>query len=118
MDESRRAFVRGVVAIGGGYAVARTLLVQGAVSATEIASNQAPVIDEQPPATATFTIGAPASVPYGRGHHPNPHPLTAGLEALPPGFTVSLVGDQIMLHWDGMGRVGTYQVRAFLDDGR
>jgi len=117
MDESRRVFVRGVVAIGGSYAVAKALLLQGAVPVAEASSSQNPVIDEQPPETATFKIGVPASIPYGRGHHPNFDPLTAGLEVLPQGFTISLVGDQIVLHWDGGGIAGTYQVRAFLDDG-
>jgi hypothetical protein len=116
MDKSRRAVLKGVAALGGSCVVARTLFLQGAL-ATE-ATQPGPLIDEQPPAIATFAIGVPASIPYGRGHHPGGDPLTAGLEVLPLGFTASLVGEQIMLHWDGVGAVGTYQVRAFLDDGK
>ena len=118
MDESRRVILRGVAAFGGSCVVVKTLFLQGAIAATEVPSNQNPVIDEQPPETATFMIGVPASIPYGRGHHPNSDPLTAGLDVLPQGFTISLMGDRVMLHWDGVGKAGTYQVRAFLDDGK
>lgn len=112
MDPSRRAFVIGVAAISGSCIAAKPLV----LGATP--SNYGPVFDEQPPTTATFTIGVPVSIPYGKARHPNTHALTAGLQVLPPGFTTSLVGGQIMLHWDGAGSVGTYQVRAFLDDGK
>jgi hypothetical protein len=118
MDESRRVILRGVAAFGVSCVAAKALSLQGAIAATEVPSNESPVIDEQPPETATFMIGVPASIPYGRGHHPNADRLRAGLEVLPQGFSTSLVGDQIMLHWDGVGTIGTYQVRAFLDDGK
>jgi hypothetical protein len=114
MNPSRRAFVVRVAAIGGSCIAAKPR----ALGATEIPPYHGPIFDEQPPATATFTIGVPVSIPYGKVHHSNAHALGVGLEALPPGFTTSLVAGQIMLHWDGAGSVGTYQVRAVLDDGK
>jgi hypothetical protein len=77
---------------------------------------RAPVFDQQPPRATTFEIGVPASIPYGKGHHPDGRALTAGLDALPAGFSVSLIGDEIILHWDGQGVPGLFEVRAFLDD--
>jgi hypothetical protein len=114
MDPSRRAFVISVAAIGGSCAAAKPLAL---AATTEIPSNPGPVFDEQPPTTSTFTIGVPVSILYGKARHPNAHALAVGLESLPLGFTTTLVAGQIMLHWDGAGSVGTYQVRAFLDDG-
>jgi len=118
MEESRRVFVRGVAAIGGSYIAAKTVLLRAAIAGTGILPDQGPVIDEQPPASVTFTIGVPASIPYGRAHHPGSTPLTVSLAALPEGITISMVGDRIMLHWNGVGTPGTYQVRALLDDGK
>jgi hypothetical protein len=116
MDKSRRAFVRDVAAIGAGIAASRAIVAPAAVLDGDAASRRAPIFDEQPPPAVTFTVGVPASIPYGRGHHPDASPLAAGLDVLPPGFTLTLAGDQLMLHWDGRGAPGTFQVRAFLDD--
>ena len=117
MDASRRAFVQRVAMVGAGIAASGNALVQAATCDAAGASRHGAIFDEQPPAALTFTVGVPASVPYGKGHHPDGRALAAGLDALPAGFTITLAGDQIWLHWDGRGEAGVFHVRAFLDDG-
>jgi hypothetical protein len=63
-------------------------------------------------------VGTPASVPYGNVSDPDGDPLLVALEPLVQGFSVSLVDNQIMLHWDGVGMAGTYQVQVSADDGK
>lgn len=115
MEHSRRTFVRRMTLVGAGIAASSSVLARAASCSPT--TRQGAVFVEQPPAELAFELGVPASVPYGRAHHPDGRPLAAGLDALPPGFSITLAGDQIMLHWDGRGETGTYHVRAFLDDG-